>query len=131
MKKTVLITGTSSGIGKATVFEFSQSGWNVIATQRNPEKETDFNKLPNVKMYALDVTNLESIQQVFSQAQKDFGKIDVVVNNEEVLVIGVVVVEKKNSLCSTSMTIIIIINRTNFINYKYYFLFLLSLFIFD
>jgi short-subunit dehydrogenase len=81
MKKTVLITGTSSGIGKATVFEFSQSGWNVIATQRNPDKETDFNKLPNVKMYSLDVTNLESIQQVFSQAQKDFGKIDVVVNN--------------------------------------------------
>jgi short-subunit dehydrogenase len=81
MKKTVLITGTSSGIGKSTVFEFSQSGWNVIATQRNPEKETDFNKLPNVKMYSLDVTNLESIQQVFSQAQKEFGKIDVVVNN--------------------------------------------------
>ena len=81
MKKTVLITGTSSGIGKATVFEFAQNGWNVIATQRNPEKETDFNRLQNVKMYALDVTNLESIKAAMSNAQIDFGKIDVVINN--------------------------------------------------
>ena len=81
MKKTVLITGTSSGIGKATVFEFAQNGWNVIATQRNPEKETDLNKLANVKLYALDVTKPESISAVFSNAQSDFGKIDVVINN--------------------------------------------------
>lgn len=81
MKKTVLITGTSSGIGKATVFEFAKMGWNVIATQRNPEKETAFMELPNVKMYALDVTNLESIQQAMSAVQKEFGNIEVVINN--------------------------------------------------
>jgi short-subunit dehydrogenase len=81
MKKTVLITGTSSGIGKATVLEFAKMGWNVIATQRTTEHETDFKKLSNVKMYSLDVTNLESIKHVFSNAQKDFGTIDVVVNN--------------------------------------------------
>ena len=81
MKKTVLITGTSSGIGKATVLEFAKMGWNVIATQRNPENETDFNMFPNVKMYPLDVTSLESIQEAMSQAQKVFGNIDVVVNN--------------------------------------------------
>jgi len=39
--KTVLITGTSSGIGKSTVKLFHQKGWNVIATSRNPEKEKD------------------------------------------------------------------------------------------
>lgn len=81
MKKTVLITGTSSGIGKATVLEFAQMGWNVIATQRNPENELDFKKLPNVKLYALDVTNLDSIQQAIVQASRDFGKIAVLVNN--------------------------------------------------
>lgn len=54
MKKTVLITGTSSGIGKASVFEFAQMGWNVIATQRNPEKEHDFDALPQVKLVQLD-----------------------------------------------------------------------------
>jgi NAD(P)-dependent dehydrogenase (short-subunit alcohol dehydrogenase family) len=81
MKKTVLITGTSSGIGKATVLEFAKMGWNVIATQRTHENETDFNMFSNVKIYSLDVTNLESIKHTISQAQKDFGKIDVVVNN--------------------------------------------------
>ena len=81
MKKTVLITGTSSGIGKATVLEFAKMGWNVIATQRHPENELDFKDLPNVKLCALDVTNLESIKNAISLAEKDFGKIDVVVNN--------------------------------------------------
>ncbi len=81
MKKIVLITGTSSGIGKATVFEFAKKGWNVIATQRNPEKETDFNSFDNVKLYNLDVTNLESITQVFNKVKVEFGTIDVVVNN--------------------------------------------------
>jgi len=81
MKKTVLITGTSSGIGKATVIEFAKMGWNVIATQRNPENEMDFDKFQNVKLYSLDVTNLQSIQNTISQAQIEFGSIDVVVNN--------------------------------------------------
>ncbi|WP_291403303.1 SDR family oxidoreductase [Daejeonella sp.] len=81
MKKTILITGTSSGIGKSTVFEFAKMGWNVIATQRNPEKESDFNSLANVKLYALDVTNLDSITQTLSKVHQDYGKIDVIVNN--------------------------------------------------
>jgi NAD(P)-dependent dehydrogenase (short-subunit alcohol dehydrogenase family) len=81
MKKTVLITGTSSGIGKATVYEFAKMGWNVIATQRTPENETDFKSYSNVKMYKMDVTDLDSIKHTMSQVQKDFGKIDVVVNN--------------------------------------------------
>ena len=81
MKKTVLITGTSSGIGKATVFEFAKNGWNVIATQRKPEQEKDFNKLLNVKLYPLDVTDLDSIKQTLSQVISDFGNIDVIINN--------------------------------------------------
>jgi short-subunit dehydrogenase len=81
MTKTILITGTSSGIGKSTVIEFARKGWNVIATQRSPEKETDFNSFDNVKLYTLDVTNLESITQVFKTVTEEFGTIDVVVNN--------------------------------------------------
>jgi short-subunit dehydrogenase len=81
MKKTILITGTSSGIGKSSVIEFAKNGWNVIATQRNPEKETNFKEFNNVKLYPLDVTNLESITQVFKKVKEEFGTIDVVVNN--------------------------------------------------
>ena len=39
-KKTLLITGASSGIGMATVMYFQQKGWNVIAAIRKPENET-------------------------------------------------------------------------------------------
>lgn len=81
MKKTILITGTSSGIGKSTAIEFAKNGWNVIATQRNPEKETDFKTFNNVKLYPLDVTNLDSITQVFKKVKEEFGTIDVVLNN--------------------------------------------------
>ena len=81
MKKNVFITGTSSGIGKAAVFEFAKQGWNVIATQRNPEKEQDFKDFDNVHLYRLDVTDLESCMESLSQAVKKFGKLDVVINN--------------------------------------------------
>lgn len=81
MKKTVLITGTSSGIGKAAVLEFARQGWNVAATMRSPEKETAFASLPNVRLYALDVTDNDSIQKALSAVKNDFGNLDVVVNN--------------------------------------------------
>jgi gliding motility-associated-like protein len=70
MKKTVLITGTSSGIGKATVFEFAKMGWNVVATQRNPDKETDF------KIYITDNAGCTTID---SQLVRIFDKYNVFV----------------------------------------------------
>jgi NAD(P)-dependent dehydrogenase (short-subunit alcohol dehydrogenase family) len=80
MKKTVLITGTSSGIGKSTVLEFAKQGWQVAATLRMPEKDNDFS-LPSVRKYALDVTDSNSIASALTAVQRDFGKLDVVVNN--------------------------------------------------
>ncbi len=47
MNKTILITGASSGIGKATAIYFQQKGWNVIATMRNPEKDIELKALQN------------------------------------------------------------------------------------
>jgi NAD(P)-dependent dehydrogenase (short-subunit alcohol dehydrogenase family) len=80
-KKTILITGTSSGIGKATVKYFSDRGWNVAATLRSPDKDTEMKTWPNVKTYALDVTNQTSIENTIKSAIADFGSIDVIVNN--------------------------------------------------
>lgn len=79
--KTVLITGSSSGIGKAAVAFFQAKGWQVAATMRRPENEAELGKLDNVKLYALDVTNNDSVKAAIENTIADFGGIDVVVNN--------------------------------------------------
>jgi NADP-dependent 3-hydroxy acid dehydrogenase YdfG len=55
MKKTILITGASTGIGKVTAIHFAKNGWNVAATMRSPEKDTELKSIPGIKLYTLDV----------------------------------------------------------------------------
>ena len=81
MKKTVLITGASSGFGKAAVKLFHTNNWNVIATMRSPEKETELSTLSNVFISKLDVTDKLSIQNTVAAGIEKFGNIDVLVNN--------------------------------------------------
>jgi NAD(P)-dependent dehydrogenase (short-subunit alcohol dehydrogenase family) len=87
--KTVLITGASSGIGKATALHFAQNGWNVAATMRRPEQETELSQHPNVKLFRLDVTDAASIRQALADARAAFGGIDAVVNNAGYGAIGI------------------------------------------
>jgi NAD(P)-dependent dehydrogenase (short-subunit alcohol dehydrogenase family) len=89
MNKTIFITGTSSGIGKATVEHFAKQGWNVIATVKSNYTHSGiFQGLPNVTVYELDVTNFEQVNSVIETAIKKFGKIDVVVNNAGYCLMG-------------------------------------------
>ena len=81
MSKTVLITGTSSGIGKGTAKYFQEKGWNVVATMRTPEKEEELTQLENVLVIQLDVTDLESVDRAVKAGIEKFGSIDVLVNN--------------------------------------------------
>jgi NAD(P)-dependent dehydrogenase (short-subunit alcohol dehydrogenase family) len=81
MKKTVLITGASSGFGKVAAKLFHTKDWNVIATMRSPEKETELSTLSNVFISKLDVTDKLSIQNTVKEGIEKFGKIDVLVNN--------------------------------------------------
>jgi short-subunit dehydrogenase len=81
MNKTILITGASSGIGKETAKLFQSKGWNVIATMRNPENETELKQLENVLVAKLDVLDLDSIQKAFEEGIEKFGSIDVLLNN--------------------------------------------------
>jgi len=79
--KTIFITGASSGIGKETAKLFQSKGWNVIATMRNPENESELKQLENVLVTKLDVLDLDSIQKAFTEGVQEFGSIDVLLNN--------------------------------------------------
>lgn len=81
MKKTILITGASSGIGKASAKHFAAQGWNVIATMRSPEKEQDLINDENIFITKLDVQKQETIQSAIQLGIEKFGSIDVLVNN--------------------------------------------------
>jgi len=81
MKKTILITGSNSGIGKITAEYFAKKDWQVIATMRNIEKAGSLAEHPNISIYKLDVTNTQSIENAKTVILNDFEKIDVVVNN--------------------------------------------------
>ncbi|NRA87343.1 MAG: SDR family oxidoreductase [Rhizobiales bacterium] len=81
MNNTILITGASSGIGRATAELFQNKGWNVIATMRAPDKETELTKLDNVLVTRLDVTDENSIHNAVKEGIERFGKIDVLLNN--------------------------------------------------
>ncbi|MDH6250404.1 short-subunit dehydrogenase [Chryseobacterium sp. H1D6B] len=80
MQKTIFITGTSSGLGKSTAKLFQNKGWNVIATMRNPENETELTQLDNVSVLKLDVTNAEQLEKTIAHVLAEY-KVDVVLNN--------------------------------------------------
>lgn len=87
-RKTILITGTSSGIGRATAFHFQRQGWQVIATMRSPEHETELNRLPGVICLGLDVNDDASIRMAVSDAIARAGRIDVLLNNAGYALMG-------------------------------------------
>lgn len=80
MKKTIFITGASSGIGKATAELFSANDWQVIVTMRNLKKGEELAKLPNVVLMELDVTNSAQIQEVCQKVLSEYD-VDVLLNN--------------------------------------------------
>ncbi|MDO3411425.1 SDR family oxidoreductase [Saccharibacillus sp. CPCC 101409] len=78
---TILITGASSGIGKATASYFAAKGWNVIATMRAPEEETELINRENILVVRLDVENEKTIASAVDEGIGRFGRIDVLLNN--------------------------------------------------
>jgi NAD(P)-dependent dehydrogenase (short-subunit alcohol dehydrogenase family) len=79
MKKTIFITGASTGLGKAAAILFAGQGWNVIATMRKPEDGADLVQ-QGITVLALDVTNPAQIGEVAQKAIA-MGGVDVVFNN--------------------------------------------------
>lgn len=81
MKKTVLITGTSSGFGLEAAKFFAENNWNVIATMRDVSKAGKLLNMENVVIEKLDVEDISTINAAIESGIKQFGRIDVVVNN--------------------------------------------------
>lgn len=82
-QKTVLITGASSGIGKAAAELFARRRWNVAATMRDPSVAYahDYTRADHVAVTALDVTDRASIDRAVDETIRRFGRIDVLINN--------------------------------------------------
>ena len=81
MNATVLITGASSGIGRATAVRFADEGWNVVATMRDPLDAAELADSDRVLVARLDVLDRDSIDAAVAAATDRFGAIDVLVNN--------------------------------------------------
>ena len=83
---TILITGTSKGIGFATALAFGRAGYQVIATMRNPNaypelaKAAEKESLP-ISVWAMDVDSDNSVKEGISRIKKEMGPIDILVNN--------------------------------------------------
>ena len=78
MKKTIWITGGSTGIGKALAIRFANEGWNVAISARreNLLKELS-DRFENISPFPLDVTDKENCKNIFNQVKEKFGNIDI------------------------------------------------------
>ena len=81
MSRTIVITGASSCIGRATATLFADRGWNVVATMRNPDDGAGLADRDNVLVTALDLLESASISSAVETAIERFGAIDVLLNN--------------------------------------------------
>lgn len=86
--KTVLVTGSSRGIGKETIIEYAKNGYNVIINYNNSKKEAiELEKYVmnqynvNVLTIKCDVSNEEEVIEMVAKSINKFKKIDVLVNN--------------------------------------------------
>ena len=90
--KVWFITGTSSGFGRLLAEEVLANGGKVVATARKPEVLADLvEKYPETaRAVKLDVTNLQDVKNSIETAVKEFGRIDVVVNNAGYALVGAI-----------------------------------------
>jgi NAD(P)-dependent dehydrogenase (short-subunit alcohol dehydrogenase family) len=77
-QQSILITGSSSGLGRATAELFAAKGWHVVATMRDPERGTALGGIADIELVKLDIADPDRIAEVAAA----FGdQTDVVFNN--------------------------------------------------
>ena len=85
-KKIALVTGVSSGVGRATAALLSERGFRVFGTMRRPNQTNG--ELRNVELIALDVRENESVRSCLQRVLDQAGRIDALVNNAGYTLIG-------------------------------------------
>ncbi len=85
---TVLVTGSSTGIGKATAKELARQGHRVYAGVRSQEACEKLAGIANLHPLILDVTDAASIQEALARITKDGAGLDALVNNAGIVVAG-------------------------------------------
>ncbi|QUI21006.1 3-oxoacyl-[acyl-carrier-protein] reductase [Vallitalea pronyensis] len=86
-QKVALVTGASRGIGKAIAAQLAKEGFVVAVNYRSSEKEADevvsgiVENGGQGKAYKADVSSFEEAEQLIQQIKKDYGRLDVLVNN--------------------------------------------------
>lgn len=93
-KKTILVTGSSRGIGKAIAIKYAKKGYNVVINCLKNE-ELLLNVKKEIESYQTsclafvgDVGNFEVAEQLFSEIQKHYGDLDILVNNAGISHVG-------------------------------------------
>ncbi len=86
MKKVVIVTGGSTGIGKATAIKFAKEGYNVVISGRNKVRGNQVaqeisSDTAQCIFIQTDVCNEEEVENLIDETVKKFGQLDVIVNN--------------------------------------------------
>jgi NAD(P)-dependent dehydrogenase (short-subunit alcohol dehydrogenase family) len=82
MPQTLLVTGASAGIGRATAERFLEAGWNVALLARHREALEEIStQWPNALALPTDVTDEPAVAHAFAATAEAFGRIDVLFNN--------------------------------------------------
>ncbi len=87
MKKLIVITGASSGIGEAIAHRFSEEGYPLLLLARRVER-LEALELPNALCRKLDVTNKEAFDGVIAEAEEVYGPTDGLINNAGMMLLG-------------------------------------------
>lgn len=93
--KIALVTGSSSGIGLLTTVELARAGFRVVASMRDPGRRKLLDEAaaaagvaPRIDVRRLDITEFDHIGEFIAQLERDYGRLDVLVNNAGFAVAG-------------------------------------------
>jgi Dehydrogenases with different specificities (related to short-chain alcohol dehydrogenases) len=112
-KKTVLVTGSSRGIGKAIAVKYAKKGYNVVINCINNQELLEKVRLEiesyqvSCLAYVGDIGNYETAEALFKEIKKKFGALDVLINNAGISYIGLLSdmsIDDWNKIIQTNLT---------------------------